>query len=381
MAVATEAWAADARPKADAVVTDRPGLAIGVGTADCGPILLADAEAGVIGAAHSGWRGALAGIGEATVAAMEKLGARRERIVAILGPTISQANYEVGPEVRAAFIGAGRRCRALLRPLDETGQVHVRPSRRDRGAAPRGRRDGAIAAGMHLRRPGTVLLLPPHNPPRRARLWPAAFGNRTFAVERTGGLLFDVDRRPVTLLSRLLAASLAALMAALLAACVPMERPKLGPGPPALRVSQIRELGPAPVRGDDVRFAFITVTGIPAEMRFTLEKSLKAYAATRGLNISIADDPTATYRVKGYLSAVGDRNSALLVYVWDVYDANGTAPPPRLRPGSGGGQRGRPVGGRQRQEHRRFRPRDDRQADRLDQGIAGRPDRRDLRIM
>lgn len=128
----------------------------------------------------------------------------------------------------------------------------------------------------------------------------------------------------MTLLSRLLAASLAALVAALLTACVPMERPKLGPGPPALGVKQIRQLGPAPVRGDDVRFAFITVTGIPAEMRFSLEKSLKTYAATRGLNISIADDPTATYRIKGYLSAVGDRNSALLVYVWDVYDTAGT---------------------------------------------------------
>jgi len=129
----------------------------------------------------------------------------------------------------------------------------------------------------------------------------------------------------VTLRSRVFAITLAALAAALLAACVPMERPKLGPGPPTMKVSQIRSLGAAPVKGEDVRIAFITVTGIPAEMRFALEKSLKTYAATRQLNITIADDPTATYRIKGYLSAVGDRTSALLVYVWDVYDTNGTA--------------------------------------------------------
>ena len=97
-------WAPGEGPKADAVVTNVPGIALGVGTADCGPILFADAEARVIGAAHAGWRGALAGIGEAAIDAMEKLGAKRERIVAVLGPTISQANYEVGAEVREKFL-------------------------------------------------------------------------------------------------------------------------------------------------------------------------------------------------------------------------------------------------------------------------------------
>ena len=97
------AWAPGQGPQADAVVTDRPGVALGIGTADCGPILLADATARVIGAAHAGWRGALAGVGEAAIAAMETLGARRERIVAVLGPSISQANYEVGPELVAQF--------------------------------------------------------------------------------------------------------------------------------------------------------------------------------------------------------------------------------------------------------------------------------------
>ena len=102
--VVDEVWAPGNGPKADAVITNRPGIALGVGSADCGPLLFADPEARVIGAAHSGWRGALAGVGESCVAAMEGLGARRDQIVAVLGPTISQANYEVGSEVRDRFI-------------------------------------------------------------------------------------------------------------------------------------------------------------------------------------------------------------------------------------------------------------------------------------
>jgi YfiH family protein len=104
--VVTDVWEPGKGPKADAVVTDRPGVALGVGSADCGPTLFADAEARVIGASHSGWRGALAGVLEATIDAMEKLGARRQRIVAVLGPTISQPNYEVGAELRQKFIDA-----------------------------------------------------------------------------------------------------------------------------------------------------------------------------------------------------------------------------------------------------------------------------------
>ncbi len=86
------------RPRADAAVTDVPGLAIGVLTADCAPVLFRDAEAGVIGAAHAGWKGALDGVLEATLAAMERLGARKSAIQAAVGPTISQRAYEVGPE-------------------------------------------------------------------------------------------------------------------------------------------------------------------------------------------------------------------------------------------------------------------------------------------
>jgi YfiH family protein len=91
------------RPKADAIVTDRPGLAICASAADCGPVLFADAKARVIGAAHAGWKGAFTGVLENTITAMEGLGGRRENIVAVLGPSISQANYEVGPEFVERF--------------------------------------------------------------------------------------------------------------------------------------------------------------------------------------------------------------------------------------------------------------------------------------
>lgn len=92
------------RNQADAMVTNRPGIILGVLTADCGPILFADGEAGVIGAAHAGWKGALDGVLEATIAEMEKLGARRARIVAALGPSIAQPHYEVGPEFVERFV-------------------------------------------------------------------------------------------------------------------------------------------------------------------------------------------------------------------------------------------------------------------------------------
>jgi YfiH family protein len=100
-------WPHDQRPKADAMVTKTPGIALGISTADCGPVLFADVQARVIGAAHSGWRGAFSGVLEATVAAMEKLGADRNRMVVALGPMIRQPNYEVGPEFVARFREAG----------------------------------------------------------------------------------------------------------------------------------------------------------------------------------------------------------------------------------------------------------------------------------
>ena len=129
--VADKAWPADARPRADGIVTQVPGLAIAASTADCGPVLLADPDARVIGAAHAGWRGALTGVVEATIAAMEglgaahagwrgaltgvveatiaameRLGAERSRIHAAIGPMIRQANYEVGADLVAQFVSA-----------------------------------------------------------------------------------------------------------------------------------------------------------------------------------------------------------------------------------------------------------------------------------
>lgn len=109
-------WAARERPRADAIVTRTPGLAIGVTTADCGPVLLADEAAGVIGAAHAGWRGAAAGVLEATIVAMERCGAQRERIAAALGPMIRQPNYEVGPEFVARFAADDEANARFFRP-------------------------------------------------------------------------------------------------------------------------------------------------------------------------------------------------------------------------------------------------------------------------
>jgi YfiH family protein len=92
---AEAAWPDDARPHADALFTDRPGLALGIVTADCTPVLLADREAGVIGAAHAGWRGAFSGVIESVVAGMESIGAERSRIAAAIGPVIARKSYEV----------------------------------------------------------------------------------------------------------------------------------------------------------------------------------------------------------------------------------------------------------------------------------------------
>jgi len=114
--VAVAPWGADARPRADAIVTTVAGLAIGVSTADCGPVLFADTQARVIGAAHAGWRGALAGVTDETIAAMERLGAARERMVAAVGPMIRQPNYETGTDVWDRFIAADPANARFFRP-------------------------------------------------------------------------------------------------------------------------------------------------------------------------------------------------------------------------------------------------------------------------
>jgi hypothetical protein len=121
--IVTAPWTYDSRPKVDGLVTATPGLAIAVLTADCAPVLFADREAGVIGAAHAGWRGAVKGVIEACVEAMLRLGARRDRIVAAVGPCISQANYEVGPEFESDVTGKDPASRPFFVP-GSTGRAH-----------------------------------------------------------------------------------------------------------------------------------------------------------------------------------------------------------------------------------------------------------------
>ncbi len=132
--VAEEPWSHENAPRADAIVTDRPGLAIGVSTADCVPVLFADRNARFVGAAHAGWRGALDGVLEAAISAMQQLGASRSAIVAAIGPAISQAAYEVGEDFERHFVAENAenkrffiREKATTRPhFDLTGYVASR---------------------------------------------------------------------------------------------------------------------------------------------------------------------------------------------------------------------------------------------------------------
>ena len=110
--------------EADALVTRTPGLAIGTLTADCAPILLCDPQARVIAAAHAGWRGALSGIAEATMAAMEELGAKRERVVAVIGPSISQRAYEVGSDYVDRFLAEEPASETFFMTDESSGEPH-----------------------------------------------------------------------------------------------------------------------------------------------------------------------------------------------------------------------------------------------------------------
>ena len=116
-------WATEdgKRLEGDGMVTATPGLGLGILTADCAPVLFADAEAGVIGAAHAGWKGALGGVLEATLEAMERLGALRMRISAAIGPSISQKNYEVGADFRDRFLEAETKDERFFVPSDREG--------------------------------------------------------------------------------------------------------------------------------------------------------------------------------------------------------------------------------------------------------------------
>ncbi len=122
--VVDAAFADDSPPLADGLVTRQPALALGILTADCAPVLLADRAAGVVGAAHAGWRGAKAGILAQTVDAMASLGARPERIAAVVGPCIAQASYEVGPEFHAAFLADDAQSQHLFAASPREGHFH-----------------------------------------------------------------------------------------------------------------------------------------------------------------------------------------------------------------------------------------------------------------
>ncbi|MBI4183364.1 MAG: peptidoglycan editing factor PgeF [Proteobacteria bacterium] len=167
VATVDEPWPAGQRPTVDGLVTARRGLGLGILTADCAPVLFADARAGVVGAAHAGWRGAKAGVIEAVIAAMEGLGASRPRIVAAVGPCIGRESYEVGEEFEAEFLAeettnadffrpgahADKRLFDLagyaLRRLERAGIADAAAARRDTLADPgyfsyrRARREGA----------------------------------------------------------------------------------------------------------------------------------------------------------------------------------------------------------------------------------------------
>ena len=119
--VTDERWTSPGAPKADGLVTDRPGVVLGVMAADCAPVLLADADVGVIGAAHAGWKGALGGVADTTIAAMEKLGARRERIKVAVGPCIGPSSDEVGPEFPAPFLAQVEANAAFFRAATRNG--------------------------------------------------------------------------------------------------------------------------------------------------------------------------------------------------------------------------------------------------------------------
>lgn len=121
--VADKPWSVEARPKADAIVTKTPGLAIGVSTADCGPLLFADPQARVIGAAHAGWRGASSGVIEGTIARMEELGADRDRITVALGPMIRQQNYEVSQGFVEEFLRADETYARFFVPATRDGHA------------------------------------------------------------------------------------------------------------------------------------------------------------------------------------------------------------------------------------------------------------------
>ncbi len=173
----TAPWSPESAPEADALVTDRPGLLLGVLAADCGPVLFAEPEAGVIGAAHAGWKGALGGVLEATLAAMVGLGAAPGRITAVLGPCIGQASYEVGPEFVARFTDASPDNVRYFAPDGDKARFDLKGY--IAGRLREGRyRPCRRAAARYLRGRGWVLQLSSDNAAAGGEVRPAALGHR-----------------------------------------------------------------------------------------------------------------------------------------------------------------------------------------------------------
>ena len=174
------------QPRADAIVTRTEGLAIGVTAADCGPILFVDPNARVIGAAHAGWKGALTGIVESTVDAMEKLGADRGGMVAAIGPLIRQHSYEVGGEFVERFLDAAADNALFFIPAERAGPFDVRPRRLHPDAAGKRRRpDDRRHRRRHLFR-RALLQLPPLGASQGAGLRPARSRDRA-GTRRSSG--------------------------------------------------------------------------------------------------------------------------------------------------------------------------------------------------
>lgn len=147
VAIVDVPWAHEDSPRADALVTNQPGIALGILTADCVPVLLADGQAGVIGAAHAGWRGAQKGILEGVVEAMESLGAKRENISAGIGPAIAQRSYEVGPEFPEPFLAQSPEDDDLFCPAHRAEHFFFDLK-------------GYVARHLHRMRVGSVMILP-----------------------------------------------------------------------------------------------------------------------------------------------------------------------------------------------------------------------------
>ena len=172
--VAEKPWDVRQPPEGDAVVTDQPGIAVAINTADCTPVLFSSGDGRVVGAAHAGWKGAVGGILGSTVARMKELGATD--IHAAIGPTISQLNYEVGPEYQARFIDRDAASERFFIPSEKPGAFHVRPAgvcSRATGRPGTGLNRGYRA--VHLCRRAAVLFVPADGPSRRSGLRTPAF--------------------------------------------------------------------------------------------------------------------------------------------------------------------------------------------------------------